>query len=124
MYKNGTCLKNSMLLVKAEHEEGDTSESLDWWVLCLQFLVAHLSKIVHADSVWGMTDIKIHSALVGQSVKSKLADCDTIPCFTCGLLTFRVLPRLAPLLLVLKEPPSVHAVILLPNLHIPGNIVP
>jgi len=57
-----------MLLVKAEHEEGDTSESLDWCVLCLQVLVAHLSKIVHTDSVWGMTDRKIYSALVRQSV--------------------------------------------------------
>ena len=28
-YKNGTCLKNSMLLVKVEHEEGDTSERPD-----------------------------------------------------------------------------------------------
>jgi len=57
-----------MLVVKAEHEEGDTSESPDCWVLCLQVLVAHLSKIVHADSVGRMTDRKIQLVLVGQSV--------------------------------------------------------
>jgi hypothetical protein len=57
-----------MLLVKAEHEEGDTSENPDCRVLRLQVLVAHLSKIVYEDSIGGMIDRKILSVLVAQSV--------------------------------------------------------
>ena len=57
-YKNGTYLKNSMLLVKVEHEalqKGQIVRSQ-----CLQVLESHLLTVVHADSMEGVTDRNIH----------------------------------------------------------------